>query len=647
MNMGDIRSRMLVAALLPVTLIAVLLAGVFLATRLSELGMAHDQRARSLARQLATASEYGLFSANITHLQIVASGGLRESDVRSVSILNSQGYTLATAGKPRFTTRPALDGQESARFEPATLTDLLSQPITASQLQLEDLFESKPPQADAPSPLLGYVLIEFSREALNQRERDILLLGLAVSLGGLLLSAFLAVRLGRGVIRPMLRVSAVIKRIEGGDLSARVHVLPNDPLRDLQQGLNQMAVRLELGRDELEQRVATATQALREKKEEAETATLAKSRFLAAASHDLRQPIHALGMFVARLAQLPHDEQTLHLIGKLEASVLAMQNLLDGLLDISRLEAQVVSVQRRPFALGDIFEQLRSDLTLSAEEKGLRLRIRPTPVWLMSDPVLLHRILLNLLGNAVRYTQKGSVLLACRLTADGQHARIEVWDSGIGIAPEHLQDIFKEFYQVANSERDRNKGLGLGLNIVERTAQLLDHRLQCHSRLGQGTRFSLLVPVVPAAAAMDRRRTPRVETFDNLVGLNVLVIEDDPLARDGLVSLLESWGMLVHVAEGLSDALWHLKNGVVPALIVSDYRLRDGENGLDVVCQLRVIAGRPIQACLLSGNTDPGLMDAARDAGLTLLHKPVRPAKLRSLVRRLAPVLQRDVAGLL
>jgi signal transduction histidine kinase len=646
MNMGDIRNRMLVAALLPVTLIAVLLAGVFLATRLSDLGMAHDQRARSLARQLATASEYGLSSANITHLQIVASGGLRESDVRSVSILNSQGYTLATAGKPRFTTRPALDGQESARFEPATQTDLLSQPITASQLPLEDLFESTTSHANTPSPLLGYVLIEFSREALNQRERDMLLLGLAVSLGGLLLSAFLAVRLGRGVIRPMLRVSAVIKRIEGGDLSARVHVLPNDPLRDLQQGLNQMAVRLELGRDELEQRVATATQALREKKEEAETATLAKSRFLAAASHDLRQPIHALGMFVARLAQLPHDEQTIHLIGKLEASVLAMQNLLDGLLDISRLEAQVVPVQVRPFALGDIFEQLCSDLTLSAEEKSLRLRIRPSPVCLMSDPVLLHRILLNLLGNAVRYTQKGSVLLACRLAGDGQHARIEVWDSGIGIAPEHQQDIFKEFYQVANPERDRNKGLGLGLNIVERTAQLLGHRLQCHSRLGQGTRFSLLVPVAPAAA-MERRDMQQVETFDNLVDLSVLVIEDDPLARDGLVSLLESWGMLVHVAEGLSDALWHLKNGVVPALIVSDYRLRDGENGLDVVCQLRVVAGRPIPACLLSGNTDPGLMDAARDAGLTLLHKPVRPAKLRSLVRRLAPVLQRDVAGLL
>jgi signal transduction histidine kinase len=646
MKMGGIRSRMLVAALLPVTLIAVLLAGVFLATRLSELGTAHAQRARSLARQLAVASEYGLFSANITHLQIIANGALREADVRSVAILNAQGYVLASTGKPMRMMRPMQDGQESEGFNPATQTDLLSQPIAASQLKLDDLFESPVTAADAQPKLLGHVLIEFSREALNQREREILWVGLAVTLGGLLLGAFLALRLGRGVILPILRVSYVIERIGRGELSARVRMRSDDPLHDLQLGLNQMAERLESGRDELEQRVATATQALREKKEEAETATLAKSRFLAAASHDLRQPIHALGMFVARLAQLPHDAQTLHLIGKLDTSVLAMQDLLDGLLDISRLDAQAVPVQVRPFPLADLLEQLGSAWMGSAQDKGLRLHIRSTGVWLMSDPVLLYRILLNLVSNAVRYTHKGSVLVACRPTLDGQHVRIEVWDSGMGIAPEHQQDIFKEFYQVANPERDRSKGLGLGLNIVDRTAQLLGYRLQLHSRLGCGTRFSLRVPLVSPAAALDRRSTPRVESFDNLVGLRVLVIEDDALAQEGLMSLLESWEMQVCVADGLSGALWHLKNGFSPDLILSDYRLRDEENGLAVIQHLGTVAGRSIPACLLSGNTDGVLMDAAREAGLTLLHKPVRPAKLRSLIRRMALTIQADRGGL-
>ncbi|MDO8248892.1 MAG: ATP-binding protein [Rhodoferax sp.] len=645
MKIVDIRSRMLLAALLPVTLIAMLLAGVFLVSRFDDIDAAHSLRARSLARQLATASEYGLFSGNITHLQTVASGALRESDVRSAAIVNAQGQILVRAGKPGYTTLPMLTRQESETPYPATRTDLLVQPIAAMEVKLDDLFEAKATGAVAP-PLLGHVLIEFSRESLLQRERDILLVGLAVTFGGLLFGGFLAVRLGRGVVRPILRVSSLIERIGRGELSARATVFPDDPLRDLQLGVNQMAERLESGRDELEQRIALATLELREKKEEAETATLAKSRFLAAASHDLRQPTHALGMFVARLAQLPHEAETQQLIGNLEASVLAMQDLLDGLLDISRLDAQAVQVQLRPFALADIFEQLRRGLTLSAQEKGLRLRVRPTAVWLMSDPTLLHRILLNLVVNALRYTRQGSVLVACRLAGNGQRARIEVWDSGIGIAPEHHQAIFKEFYQVGNTERDRSRGLGLGLNIVERTAHLLGHRLNLCSSLGLGTRFSIEVPLAPPGVALDMPGALEVKVIGDLAGLVVLVIEDDALAREGLVSLLESWGCVVGAGEGLSTALRQLENGLVPDVIVSDYRLRDSENGIEVISRLRSTAGRPMIACLLSGDTDPILMQAARDAGLILLPKPVRPAKLRSLIRRFAADIQTDGADL-
>lgn len=646
MKMVDIRTRMLLAALLPVTLIAILLAGVFLASRFGDLGEAYHQRARSLARQLATASEYGLFSDNITHLQTIASGALREADVRSVAIVNAQGDVLVFAGKAGFKTPPVLSRQEDEKFDPVKRTDLLSQPVTASQVKLDDLFEVNAAGAEAPSPLLGHVLIEFSRDALFQRERDMLLLGLAVTLACLLFAGFLAVRLGRGVVHPILSVSRIIERIGRGELSARATVLPGDPLRDLQQGLNLMAERLESGRDELEQRVAMATLELRQKKEEAETATLAKSRFLAAASHDLRQPTHALGMFVARLAQLPHDAQTSQLIGNLEASVQAMQNLLDGLLDISRLEAKAVQVQLRPFALAELFDQLQHGLTISAAEKGLLLRIRPTAVWVMSDATLLHRILLNLVVNALRYTRQGSVLVACRVAGDGRHVRIEVWDSGIGIAPEHHEAIFKEFYQVGNTERDRSKGLGLGLNIVERTAQLLGHRLQMHSTLGAGTRFSLLVPLVPLGAAMAVPAPQSVETLNNLAGLVVLVVEDDALAREGLVSLLESWGYVVGVADGLSAALSQLEAGLIPDVIVSDYRLCDEENGIETIRQLRTKAGWLIPACLMSGDTDAGLMQAATEASLTLLHKPVRPAKLRSLIRHLAADIQTSGADL-
>lgn len=636
MKWGDIRSRMLLAALLPATLVAVVLAGVFMAIRLFDLENWHDQQARSVARQVATASEYGLYSGNLTQLESIARGALREAEVIYVAIFDERGQQLISVGQASSSVPPTLTAQARQDFDRASDTDLVQLPIVVSQVKLDDLYQPVSASNVVQPQVLGHVLIEFSHALMHRRARAMLLLSLLVTLGGLLFAYLLALRLGQGVIRPILRVSDMIERIGAGDLSARGAVLANDPLRKLQQGLNLMVERLEMGRDEMDRRIASATLELRAKKEEAETATRAKSRFLAAASHDLRQPTHALGMFVARLAQLPHDAQTRQLIGNLEASLHAMQDMLNGLLDISRLDAQTVPVQLSPFALADIFEQLRVDLSLTAADQGLRLRVRASPVWVMSDPALLHRILLNLLVNALRYTRHGGVLLACRLTPDPQRVRIEVWDSGIGIAPEDQQAIFTEFYQVGNSERDRNKGLGLGLNIVQRSAGLLGHRLQCCSVLGRGSRFSLEVPRVPVSAAPALLRSAPAESGADLVGLVLLVVEDDALAREGLVRLLESWGAIVRVADDLATALGQLKEWPRPDVIVSDYRLRDGENGIDIIRHLRSATGQLVPACLISGDTDPVLMLAARAAGLSLLHKPVRPAKLRSLVRRLA-----------
>jgi len=480
------------------------------------------------------------------------------------------------------------------------------------------------------------VVIEMSRQAVVSRERDMLLAGLAVTLGGLLFGGFLAVRIGQGVIDPILRVSDMIERLGRGELSARGDVHPEDPLRDLQQGLNQMAERLEQGRDELEHRVEQATQALRERKEEAETATLAKSRFLAAASHDLRQPTHALGMFVARLAQLPHDAETQHLIVNLEASVRAMQDLLDALLDMSRLDADAVKVNLRAFAMAELLEPLQNGMMPVAMEKGLRLRVRPSKAWVRSDPVLLNRILLNLVGNALRYTRQGGILVACRPSRGGSHLRIEVWDSGIGIAPEHQQDIFKEFFQIANPERDRSKGLGLGLHIVDRTAKLLGCSLWLKSVPGRGTRFSIEVPTVVPGNPQLVFAPPDLLPAGELNELQVLVVEDDIASAQALSDLLASWGCTVQVAEDLQGGLSSVSATFMPQVILSDYRLRNGENGMDTLQRLRVALGRQVPACLMSGDTDPVLMQACRDAGLPLLHKPVRPAKLRALLRRLA-----------
>ncbi len=633
----DIRSRVLLAAIFPVTLVAALLSTVFLTGRVGDLDQANTQRAQAMVRQIAVASEYGLFSANVGSLQALAVGAMREPDMRSVVILDASGNELARAGKVGYAKQPNLRPEANAVQNEASQQEVFVQSVTSMSVKLDDVFEGDS-KADVKAPLLlGHVVIEMSRSSINARLLNLLLAGLWVTLGGLLFGVWLAVRISRGVLRPILSVTDMVDRLGQGELSARMDVQPDGPLHDLQIGLNQMANRLERGRDELEQRVSEVTHELRVKKEEAEMATMAKSQFLSAASHDLRQPTHALGMFVARLAQLPHSDESQVLIVNLEASVQAMQDLLDALLDISRLEANAIRVNALAFSVAEILTQLNTTLAPEAFAKGLGLRVRPSPLWVFSDPGLLYRILLNLVSNALRYTNKGRVLVACRSSGNGQNLRIEVWDTGIGIAPQHQQDIFKEFYQVGNIERDRSQGLGLGLNIVQRTAKLLGHPLTVCSRLGQGTRFSIEVPVTTAMVA----RAPVLEaaepaSVDKLTGLNVLVIEDDALVSMALVSLLESWGCEVSVVEGLNQAESLMAQGLVPGVVISDYRLRGGNNGLDAVLHLRSLTPSHLPACLLSGDTNPELIQATRLAGLTLLHKPVRPAKLRSLIRHLA-----------
>lgn len=636
----DIRERMLLAALLPVAMVSVLLAVVFLMARFDDLQESYLQRTRSVARQLALASEYGLFSANQTQLQTVVHGALREPDVRWVAILDAHGQILVSAGHEVSAMAIALSPQETQEFDAQRRLDILGQPVFASGIKLDDLYEESSSRSDGLPTQLGQVVVKISRQSVDVRKQNMLLLGGLISLLGLIFGMVLAARLSQGVIRPIMRVTRLIERIGRGDFAAVAEirndvVARSDPLRELQENLRQMAERLSHAREDLEHQVTVATQALREKKEEAEHATQAKSQFLAAASHDLRQPTHALGMFITRLAQLPHDAQTRGLIVNLESSVRAMQNLLDGLLDISRLEAQAVQVKLESLAVSGLWVQLQHDLEQTAQDKGLYLRIRPSPVWVMSDAVLLYRILLNLVGNALRYTEQGGVLVACRLVEAGKRVQLQVWDSGIGIAKEHQSEVFKEFYQVGNKARERNKGLGLGLSIVKRTAELLGHPLSLDSLPGKGTRFALTLPLAePQHKYLDTMAFDRPQG-DGLVGAVMLVIEDDPLVCTALVGLLEGWGIQVHDAKGLMDAQQWIQHGLRPSLILSDYRLLDGQNGIEVVQKLRSMLGVSIPACLMSGDTDAILMSAAQVAGLTLLHKPVRPAKLRSLLRRL------------
>ncbi|OYT93016.1 MAG: hybrid sensor histidine kinase/response regulator [Burkholderiales bacterium PBB3] len=645
MMLTTIRSRMLVATLLPIVLIVLVLVGVFWANRLGELDQTHQQRGKLLLSQLAVSSEYGLFSGNLASLQLVVNGIKREADVRSVSVFDARGVLLVSAGAaPHQVLADALLAAAASAKKSDLELETLIQNVSFQKVPLDEGFGQSFEEGSAEPVPLGHAVLQLSRDGLHKRQQEMLQLALGVGLLGLLMAGFLAIQLGEGVVQPILRVSRMISQVGSGDLMARIRETPGDPLYDLQVSLNQMATQLAWGRDELEQRVANVTAELRDKKNEAEDATRAKTRFLAAASHDLRQPTHALGMFVARLSQLPLEGPVKQLVARVDESVRAMQDLLDDLLDVSRLDAGAVVVNLRPVAVGAVLELVAKALEPFAAEKGLRLKVRPTEVWVMTDAVLLHRMVMNLVHNALRYTDLGSVLVACRLSADGQIARLEVWDSGVGISLEHQTDIFREFYQVGNSGRDRAYGLGLGLNIVQRSATLLGHQLSVKSAPGRGSRFSISLPRAESAGLAAEAVGHEAPAIVSLQGTRVLLIEDDAFARTAVVELLESWGCTVYAGHtALAAMAAHERHGDWD-VILSDYRLSSGDNGLLAIERLRAYAGRDVPAGLMSGDTDSALMQAAKDANLPLLHKPVRPAKLRSLLRRLTMASERPVS---
>ncbi|TAJ76964.1 MAG: response regulator [Gallionellaceae bacterium] len=395
-------------------------------------------------------------------------------------------------------------------------------------------------------------------------------------------------------------------------------------------------IRLGQLNEQLEMRIEAATRESRLKKEDAENANYDKTRFLAAASHDLRQPMHALGLFVGELhSKLTTPEQR-KIVGKVEESVDALSNLLDALLDISKLDAGVVAPSITAFAVGDMFERIARDYVPLAERKGISLRVIPNSAVADTDPILLERILVNLISNAIRYTPIGGrVVVAGR--SRGDKLGIEVRDNGIGIPRDEQKKIFREFVQLANRERDRSKGLGLGLAIVDRIAKLLNYDIKLRSEPGKGSTFAVYVPKInasmaqatPPSAVQDETAGPRAPSgFDTL---DVLVVDDDPLVRKSTQGIVESWGCHVSMAASLNEAK-EIHSKAEFDLVICDYRLPDG-NGIEMADWIAAhFKARPL-FILISGDTSPEVLQMVNERGIQLLHKPVRPAKLRSLIQ--------------
>ena len=635
----SLRTRMLLSALLPTTLVAVLLTTVFLLRAIDDLEQGLQTRGAAISRQMAGAAEFGIFSGQRGALSVLTESALHiDPDVRGAAIIDARGGVMALSGALNQSMWPAPARIDGARLRPDVL--LFVEPVMRSSLPVDDIYGGTTAVPGVPQQLLGYVVVELSLREVSGKSERLIAIGGLIALLGSVLGGWLAQRIARGMTNPLLEANEVVGRIGAGDLTARMATRSAGALHSLAAGINAMAERIGVTQDELRARVAEATADLRQAKDAAEHATIAKSHFLAAASHDLRQPLHALGLFVSALAQSKAARQEPELVAHIQSAVDALQNLLDAILDISRLDGGNVVPSIGCFPLSHVLDRLGQDLSLLAAQKGLRLKLRPTRFWVRSDEKIVERILLNLVGNALRYTRTGGVLVSSRRRRDV--LVVEVWDTGAGI-PEHAREgIFEEYVQLANPERDRAKGLGLGLAICRRLAGLLGIPLGVRSRPGRGSVFWIELPVVPAGLP---RELPSTESAlsEGVVDParirgTVLVVERDALVRAGMQQAIVSWGGRVLLAADREEALSRCRESDPPPdLTICNLRLPGRGSGIELAQELRrEFEGMAV--LLVSADVSDEAQNAARNAGFALLKQPVPAGRLRAALRHLLEV---------
>lgn len=635
MSNWGVRARVMFVTIVPMLVLAALMTAIFTSVRLSDLDDALGARGQAFARQIAAASEYNVFAGNRDALRLLALAATGEEDVLAIRILGADGETLAAVGT---IADDALPAALFASMPPRTVAEgarlRVMEPIRASPIDIDDGFAldaSPMPRREAVAQ--GTIVLELSLERIHQHRLQLLLASIGAMLAVLVGSVMLAARMSRGVSGPIREVADAVLRIGHGALHERLAVRGGGSLRRLAVGVNDMAARLEHAHDDMRRQVTDATAELRARTLEAEQANVAKSRFLAAASHDLRQPMHALGLFISELAQQSLDARSRQIVDRIAASANAMDQLLDSLLDISRLDAGVMTPVVRAFDPRPVLERIVAEQASAARSRGLQLRLRANAGWVRSDPMLFERIVGNLVSNAVRHTHDGTILVACRRR--GAHLRVEVRDNGPGIAPESQEVIFQEFVQLGNPERARDKGLGLGLAIVRRLVDLLAHRLELRSAPGRGSTFAVELPLT--APEVEGRPPEDARALGSLDGLRVAIVEDDPLVRDAMAGLLSSWDCALTIADSAEALLG--QQAASPQrfdVVITDLRLSGPMDGIDLVAALRTAGdGAGPQAILISGDTAPEVLARARTAGLPLLYKPVRPAKLRALLQRM------------
>ncbi len=378
----------------------------------------------------------------------------------------------------------------------------------------------------------------------------------------------------------------------------------------------------------------TLLEKFKRQKHIAETANADKSRFLAATSHDLRQPLHAMDLYLGALKNLLTDKEQIQLLKKGRQSSVALNELLTALMDVSRLDAGDIHVNRTVFDIATLLKTIRDEHQKQASQTGMSIEVQATKLLVDSDTLMLSRMLRNLVANACAHSKGSNILLKAKQLE--QQILVSVCDDGVGIPAQDQQQIFSEFYQLKNPERDRSKGLGLGLAIVKRLANLLHHDIQLESAIGKGSCFKLYLPLADDAASLEMASTNQPQL--DVAGLFVILVDDEIEIRNAMRTLLLQWGCELLVADGLHSLQQELDalDYPTPDVLLCDYRLRENQTGLAVVDAMRKHFNAKIPALIISGDTDRQVEEKVIKHGCEFLYKPVQPVALCSAIFKLA-----------
>ncbi|RYF83247.1 MAG: response regulator [Comamonadaceae bacterium] len=629
----SLAQQLVLLAVLPAVLAMLGTIGVLTRQYLDGVSELVRANARTVALQLATAAQSPLSQTDRRALMRLAQGGLQQPHVQQVQLWSEDGEIVANAE-------------------------------TVDRRRAQGVQVLVPVMDEAGQPV-GQVMVEMSLDAVQNARQTVwfnVLLVLGASLLGVVLAGTWA---ARRISAPIRRLGQAVDRLGAGE---EVHVPLEGAaeVRHLQAGFNEASRALAESQRLLQSRIDAATAELAHKNQQLEVASQAKTRLLAAASHDLRQPLHALTLFSDGLANGETDPVRLTRIGHIQECVGSLDRLFSELLNLSQLDAGVLQPQWNEFALDTLFDDISRNFRPVAEEQELRLVVRKTDVWVRSDYVMLSRILSNLVSNSLRHTTQGGVLIGARRR--GRQVWIEVWDTGIGIAPQHQSRVFEEFYQIESAAPDSGarasestidrstgsraaRGMGLGLATVQRLAALLNTRVELRSRPGLGTCVRVSARAVSASERPPPLPAPPLlADAGRLDGLRVLVIDDERTILEGLQAVLGSWGAEVLAAQSRAEALalaarWDR----APDVVVSDLLLQGGDNGLDVLAALERLPNglTPGTARLLvTGETKPDRLREVASAGITVLYKPVSPAALRQAILTQVRAVRDEAAAL-